>query len=280
MFVNCKLGCLALAGAGLVLTLSATPLHADDSALGVGSNHDYAGSHTNGLPVFGPDGIAPRANGATTNKFAASSCSNEWLETTVERRHWNDPILLTLTNALFTLRVTTNGHLAAWNCTNSPAPGNGWTEMLDTKLASNRLARVELQTIYNRKVNGFFYFRVWLNGTLSVNPQTWYAIEGTTQKRFGDLPAPSHSIIDDLAVTPPSIIIPHATRNVDAGLQLNLQGMPGLDHRVWAISDLSSALSWQVDSANLSGADGSWLFTDADADTDSYPRRFYRATPR
>jgi hypothetical protein len=277
MFVKCRLGCVTLAGAGLLLTLSSTPLRAEDSTLGVGSNHDYAGSYTNGFPIFGPDRFAPQAKGATNNKFAASRCSNVWLETIVERRYWTDPILLTLTNVQFTLRVTTNGHLAAWNCTNSPARGNGWTEMLDTKVGSAQYALVKLQAIYNRNVNGFFYFRVWLNGTLSVNPQTWYATEGTTQKKLGDLPAPGHSIIDDLAIAPPSISIPNATRNVDASLQLNLQGMPSLDHRVWAISDLSSALSWRVVSTNLSGADGSWLFTDSD--TDSYPGRFYRATP-
>jgi hypothetical protein len=277
MFVKCKLGCVALAGAGLLLTLSSTPLRADDSTLGVGSNHDSAGSYANGFPIFGPHTFARQANGATNNKFAASSCLNVWLETIVERRHWTDPILLTLTNVQFTLRVTTNGHLAAWNCTNSPGPGNGWTEMLDTKLGSAQFDRVKLQAIYNRNGNGFFYFRVWLNETLSVNPQTWYAIDSATQKQFGDLTAPSHSIIDDLAVTPPSIIIANATRNADAGLQLNLQGMPSLDHRVWASSDLSSALSWQVVATDIPGADGSWLFTDSD--TDSYPRRFYCDAP-
>jgi len=260
MFVKCRLRCVALAGAGLLLTLSPALLRADDSTLGVGSSGTSA----------------PQAKRATTNKFAASSCKNVWLETTVPRRYWTDPILLTLTNVQFTLCVTTNGHLAAWNCTNSPSPGDGWTEMLDTKLGSAKSARVELQAIYNRNVSGFFYFRVWLNGTLSVNPQTWYAIEGTTQKQFGDLPAPDNIIVDDLAVTPPSITIPNATRNVDAVSRLNLQGMQSLGHRDWAISDLSSTLPWLVVSSDHSRADASWLFTDSARD--SYPSRFYRVT--
>jgi hypothetical protein len=63
---------------------------------------------------------------------------------------------------------------------------------------------------------------------------------------------------------------------VDANLQLNLQGLSSLDHRVRAAGDLSSALSWNVVSTRLSGADASWLFTDSYSD--SYPGRFYRAT--
>jgi hypothetical protein len=258
MFVKCRLGCVALAGAGLLLMLSFTPLRANDSTLSVGSNHDFAGSYTS----------TPQGNDATTNKYPASSCSNVWLETIVERRSWTDPILLTLSNVQFTVCVTTNGHLAAWNCTNSPAPGYGWTEMPDTQLASAQFARVTLQAIYNRDVNGFYYFRVWLNGTLSENPQTWYATEGIAQKQFGNLPAPVHSIIDELVVTPLSIIIPNARRTVN--------DVTSLDNRVWATSDLSSPLSWQVVSTNLSGAVGSWLFTDSD--TISYPDRFSPAS--
>jgi hypothetical protein len=53
-------------------------------------------------------------------------------------------------------------------------------------------------------------------------------------------------------------------------------GMPSLDHRVWAASDLSSPASWQVISTNLSGPDGSWQITDTN--TAAQADRFYRAS--
>jgi len=249
---------------------------ADDSMMGVITNSDYTDSYTNGFPIFGPHTLALQINGAITNRFASSSDPNVWMDTIVEGRYWTDPIFLSLSNTQFALCVTTNGRLAAWNCTNPPALGNGWTEMLDTSLASNQFARLTVQAVYNRDVNGFFYFRVWLDGIPSVNPQTWYATADTAQNRFGDILAQGHFIMDDVVVTSPAIAISDIARNVNGSIQLSCQGMPSLDHRVWATGDLSSPLSWQVISTNLSGADGSWQFTDPN--TGVYQNRFYRAT--
>jgi hypothetical protein len=249
---------------------------ADDAMMGVVTNYDYSESYTNGFPIFGPHTLALQVVGAISNRFASSSFSNVWLDAIVEGRYWTDPILLTLSNAQFALCVTTNGHLAAWNCTNPPAPGNGWTEMLDTSLAPNQFARVTVQALYNRDANAFFYFRVWLDGAPSVNPQTWFATADPTQNHFGDLIAQGHFILDDLVVTSPAVTITHITRNADGSIRMSCQGMPSLTHRVWASGDLSSPVSWQVLSTNLSEADGSWQFTDQNAGV--YPERFYRAT--
>jgi hypothetical protein len=254
----------------------ATGWFADDSMMGVITNYDYADSYASGFPIYGPHTLALQVDGAITNRFASSRYSNVWMDTIVEGRYWTDPIFLTLSNTQFALCVTTNGHLAAWNCTNPPAPGNGWTEMPDTSLAANQFARVTVQAVYDRDVNGFFYFRVWLDGVPSLNPQTWYATADTSRNQFGDLLARGHFIMDDLVVTSPVITISGISRDVNGSIELNCQGMPSLEHRIWAASDLTSPSSWQVISTNLSGANGAWQFTDPNAS--GYPARFYRAT--
>ncbi len=255
---------------------NATGWFADDSMMGVVTNYDYTSSYTGGFPIFGPHQLEMQVDGAMTNRFAASSYSNVWVDTIVQGRIWSDPIFLVLSNTQFAICVTTNGHLAAWNCTNPPAAGNGWTEMPDTSLASNQFARLTVQAVYNRDANGFFYFRVWLNGTPSLNPQTWYATADATQNHFGDLLAQGHFVMDDLVVTSPAITISNITRNSDGSIGLSFVGMPSLNHRVWETGDLSSASSWQVLSTNLSGADGAWTFTDRA--TGGQSQRFYRAT--
>jgi hypothetical protein len=249
---------------------------ADDSMMGVITNYDYTESYTNGLPIFGPHTLELQVDGAITNRFASSSFSNVWLDTILEGRYWTDPIFLTLSNTQFALCVTTNGHLAAWNCTNPPAPGNGWTEMLDTSLSAGQFARVTVQAVFNRDANGFFYFRVWLDGVASVKPQTWFATADTTQNHFGNVIAQGHFIMDDLVVASPVITISDITRTENGGVQMSCQGMPSLNHRIWASGDLSSPLTWQVISTNLAGANGSWQFTDPGAG--GYRERFYRAT--
>lgn len=255
---------------------NASGWYADDSMMGVVTNFDYTNSYSGGFPIFGTHELELQVNGVLTNRFAASSYSNVWLDAIVEGRYWTDPIFLNLSNTQFALCVNTNGHLAVWNCTNAPAPGNGWTEMLDTSLASNQFARVTIQAVYNRDATGFFYFRVWLDGTPSVNPQTWYATADTTQNQFGDLVAQGHFVMDDVAVTSPSITISNITRDANGGIEMTWLGMPSLDHRVWATSDLSSPSSWQVIATNLSSADGSWQITDTNTAAHAY--RFYRAT--
>jgi hypothetical protein len=249
---------------------------ADDAMMGVITNYDYTEAYTNGFPIFGPHALALQVDGAVTNKFASSSYSNVWLDTIVEGRYWTDPIFLTLSNAQFALCVTTNGRLAVWNCTHPPALGNGWTEMGDTSLASNEFARVTVQALFNRDANGFFYFRVWLNGVPSVNPQTWYATADATQNQFGDLVAVGHFIMDDLVVTSPYLAISNVARNIDGSIEMTWLGLPSFNQRVWATSDLSSPSLWQVISTNLSGANGAWQITDTN--TAEYANRFYRAT--
>lgn len=248
---------------------------ADDSMMGIVTNASYTNTYSGGFPIFGPNQMALQVNGALTNTFAASSDSTVWLDAIVEGTYWTDPVFLTLSNTQFAVCVTTNGHLAVWNCTNPPVAGNGWTELQDTSLAPDQFARLTVQAAYNRDANGFFYFRVWLDGTPSVNPQTWYATADTTQNNFGNVLAQGWFVMDDLVVTLPVITLSNIVRNADSSVQFDCQGMPSLTHRVWATSQLSPA-SWQVISTNLSGPDGSWQVVDTNAG--GYASRFYRAT--
>lgn len=147
---------------------------------------------------------------------------------------------------------------------------------MDTSIASNQFFRVTVEADYTRDANGEFYYRIWVNGTPSANPKTWYAAADTTQNYFGDILAQGHFALDDLVVTAPTISLSNVTRNANGSVTLLCRGLPGLTHRVWATTNLSSSSSWQFISTNQAGADGSWQFTDTNAT--NYPSRFYRAS--
>jgi hypothetical protein len=184
--------------------------------------------------------------------------------------------MVTFSNAALAFCVTTNGHLAVWNCTNPPAAGNGWTELADTSIASNQFIRVTLEAAYNRDANSEFYFRVWLNGTPSASPRTWYAAADTNQNYLGDFVAKGRFALDDLVVTRPVIAITNVTHNSDGSVSLFCRGMPGLPHLMSVVTNLAQASSWPVISTNQAGADGSWRFTDTNLA--GFPVRFYRAS--
>ena len=233
-------------------------------------------TYTNTFPIPGPHEQVLQVDGAITNRFSLSTNTNVWVDMMVQGKYWTDPLPMTLSNAPFALCITTNGHLAVWNSTNSPALGNGWTELTDTTIGSNQFFRVTLEANYNRDANGEFYFRLWVNGTPSTNPRTWYATADTSQNYFGDVLAQGHFALDDLVVTMPVITCSNPTRSANGNINLYCRGMPGLTHQIWATTNLPQTSSWQPVSTNLAGSDGSWQFTDTNAT--NYPSRFYRAS--
>jgi hypothetical protein len=85
-----------------------------------------------------------------------------------------------------------------------------------------------------------------------------------------------HFALDDLVVNTSVVGVSSLTRNANGSVSLLFRGMPGLAHRVWATTNLSSPGSWQFISTNLAGPDGSWQFTDTNAA--GYSSRFYRAS--
>ena len=142
----------------------------DDTAMALITTNNYAYPGT--YPIPGADQLVLQVDGAVTNRFSASPNTNVLVDMMVQARYWTDPVMLNLSNTPFALCVTTNGHLAVWNCTNPPALGNAWTELLDTTIASNQFIRVTVDASYIRDANGEFYYRVWVNGAPSTVPQT------------------------------------------------------------------------------------------------------------
>lgn len=248
----------------------------EDPQMAVVVTNDYSNSYAGVFPIPGPQQLVLQVDGAVTNRFSPSTYSNVWMDLIVQGRYWTDPILLTLSNTPFAFCVTTNGHLAVWNCTNPPARGNGWTELLNTSIASNQFIRVTIQAVYNRDESGEFYYRVWANGVPSTNPQTWYAAADTNENWFGDVLAEGRFTLDDLVVTVPAITISNIYRNADGSVALSCYGMPGLPHRIWATTNPAQASSWQTLATPVAGANGSFQFTDTG--TPAYPSRFYRAS--
>lgn len=248
--------------------------YAQDAMMGVVVTNAYV--YTNLFPIPGTHQLALQVDGAVTNRFRPSPNADVWLDLMVQAKYWTDPIQLALTNTPFALCLATNGHLAVWNCTNPPAIGNGWTELTDTSIASNQFFRFTVEADYNRDANGYFYFRVLVNGVPSVSPQAWYATADTNENYFGDVLAQGRFALDDLVVTEPVIAFTGLTRNANGSVSLFCQGMPGLTHRISAAAELSAPAAWQIITTNQAGADGSWQFTDTNAP--NYPMRFYRAS--
>ncbi len=246
----------------------------EDSQMAIVMTNSYTNSYTGFFPIPSPQGQVLQVDGAVTNRFSPSTNPNVWVDFIMEAKYWTDPILPTPTNTPFALCITTNGQLAVWNCTNPPAPGSGWTSLADTSIASNQFVRVTIEADYNRDINGEFYYRLWLNGTPSLNPQTWYAAANTNENYFGDFVAQGRFALGDLVVTEPVISIDNIAENA-TGVTLSCEGMPGLPHRVWATTNLPQFF-WLPISTNIADANGAWQFTDTN--TATYSTRFYRAS--
>jgi hypothetical protein len=245
----------------------------EDSQMAVIATNNYAASYAGIFPIPGPHQLLLQVDGSVTNWFSPAADSNVWVDFIMEGKYWTDPLLTVLSNTPFALCVTTNGHLAAWNCTNPPLPGNGWTELQDTSIASGQFVRVTLEADYSRDSNAEFYYRVFLNGAPSQKPETWYATADTNQNYFGDFLAQGRFALDDLVVATPTVFITAVTKPSSNSVSLRCRGMPGLSHRVWTTTSLTEP-SWQPISTNVAGADGSWQVMD----TLTGPSRFYRAT--
>jgi hypothetical protein len=256
---------------------------AEDSAMAIVTTNNFTNTYTGTFPILGPDQYVLQVAGAVTNRFSPSSYTNIWADMIVQAQYWTDPLMLSPSNTPFAFCVATNGHLAVWNCTNISAASNGWTELLDTFISSsNEYARVTIEAAYNRDANNEFYYRVWVNGIASTNPQTWYAAADTNQNYFGDIVAQGNFALDDFVVTgvnpfaPPSVVVSAIARNPDGSITLQFSGVPNMTHRVLAASSLTPPVVWSPISTNVAGAYGAWQFTDTNIS--GVPLRFYRAS--
>ena len=201
---------------------------AEDSQMAVVMTNSYTNGYTGSFPILGPHQQVLQVSGAVTNRFSPSADGNVWVDFVMQGRFWTDPLMLAPSNATLALCITTNGHLAVWNCTNPPAVGNGWTELQDTSIASNQFTRVTIEADYDRDANGQFHFRFFVTGIASVNPQTWYTAADTNQNYLGELVAQGDFALDDLVVTVPTLTISNITHNADGSATLHCAGMPAL----------------------------------------------------
>ncbi len=166
-----------------------------NAAVVIVTNYPYSGTY----PISGPRQQALNINGTVTNLFLPSFYTNVWVDLIVQASPLAGPPPV-LTNASFAVCVTTNGNLAVWNCTNPPAAGNGWTELLDVPVAAGQFIRLTIQADYAPDTNGIFYYSVWVNGVASTNPAAHYAAAGSSQPWFGQLVASGNFLMDDLVV--------------------------------------------------------------------------------
>lgn len=250
--------------------------YAEDSQMAIVTTNNYTNTYSGVFPIPGPHQLVLQVDGAVTNRFSPSTDEDVLVDMILEGQYWTDPLMVTFTNAAIAWCVTTNGHLAVWNCTNPPSGGNGWTELADTSIVSNQYVRVTMEADYNRDINNEFYYRFWVNSAPSTSPRTWYAAADTNQNYFGDLVAQGRFALDDLVVTVPAMVLTNIQHNPDGSVSLSGRGLPGLPHYLSATTNLSQSSSWQFVSTNMAGADGSLQFKDATAS--NYPSRFYRAS--
>ena len=174
---------------------------ADTSAMAVVATNNYTNSYNGTFPMPGPHQKVLQITGAATNRFCPSFYTNVWVDLILECKHWANsalPTADTVTNSQFALCITTNRHLAVWNCTNAATHANGWTELLDTDVASGQYCRLTIQAEY--QTNGAFCHSVWLNGIASTNPLPRYTTADASQPWFASLVAQGSFSMDDLVV--------------------------------------------------------------------------------
>ena len=248
---------------------------ADDSGMGLVATNNEISGFPGVFPIDGPQGLVLQVDGAVTNEFAPSACPDVWWDMMVQAQYWTDLNWVALSNTPYAFGVTTNGHLAVWNCTNASSAENGWTELIDTTLASNQFVRVTVEANYRRDATGEFYFRTFVNGLASTNPQTWYAAADTNLASFGGWVAQGRFALGDLVASMPAIAISNLVRSASGTTTFFCGGLPGFAHRVWGTTALAPA-AWQPLVTNVAGADGTWRFSDTNGMTQ--PVRFYRAS--
>jgi hypothetical protein len=98
----------------------------------------------------------------------------------------------------FAFGVTSNRHIKVWH--GQIGGTNRWTELTGTDVASNAFARVTVQADYTRNLQGWFGFRLWLDGAAVTQPTNWFATASTNRSFFSSAAFVGTGQIDDLVV--------------------------------------------------------------------------------
>ena len=241
--------------------------------MGVVTTNDYTHSYAGAFPIPGPHQMALRVDGRVANTFTASSHTNVWVDMVLESKHWTNsalPSASVMSNAQFALCITTNRHVAVWNCPSPPAPACAWTELLDTDAPADSYVRVTVEMAYVRDATNYFHYRVWVNESPSVSPKTWYAAANTNWNSLRKITAEGLFHMDDLTVqtatpfAPVSIvasslgygsILPAGTIEVPYGSTASFTNIPSTWYHVGSVT---------VDGANR-GAPPVYTFTNVTA---------------
>lgn len=236
-----------------------------NAAVVVATNYPYSGTY----PISGPRQQALSINGTVTNLFLPSFYTNVWVDLIVQASPLAGPPP-GLTNASFAVCVTTNGKLAVWNCTNPPAPGNGWTELQDVPSLAGQFFRLTVGVNYKPDANGLFYYSVYVNGVASTNPAVWYAAADSSQPWFGQLAASGNFMMDDLVVGTNKSFYALQTSVAGYGGSITPAGpiivAPGsTDTLTIAPSNWYACAFATVDGTNL-GAPATYTFTNVQSD--------------
>jgi hypothetical protein len=235
------------------------------AAVVIATNYPYSGAY----PIPGPHQSALSINGTVTNLFLPSFYTNLWVDLIVQA---NPPTVppAAPTNASFAVCVTTNGYLAVWNRTNSPAAGNGWTELLDAPNATGQFLRLTVQADYAPDTNGLFYYSVWVNGVPSTHPAARYAAADASQPWFGQLVASGIFLMDDLVVGTHKSYYALVASSAGYGGSISPAGpvivAPGSTNTfLMAASNWYNLASVTVDGASV-GTPGAYTFTNVQSD--------------
>ena len=173
------------------------------SPMGVVTTTLYASTYTGAFPLPGTHLKTFRIDGLVTNTFIATSCSNVWVDMILESKSWTNstpPSESMLTHAQFALCITTNHHVAVWNCLAPPSPTCAWTELLDTTVPEDSYVRVTVEMDYVRDTTNYFHYRLWVNEVASVTPKIWYAAAKTNWNSLNRITCEGLFHLDDLSV--------------------------------------------------------------------------------
>ena len=157
-----------------------------------------------------------------------------------------------------------------WNCTNPPASGNGWTELLDAPVAANQFFRLTIEANYTPDTNGIFYYNVWVNGIPSASPAARYAAADSSQPWFGQIVASGNFLLDDLVVGTNKSFYALEASSTGYGGSISPVGpvivTPGsVTSFTMTASNWYSLASVTVDGGNI-GVPGAYTFADVQED--------------
>jgi hypothetical protein len=236
-----------------------------DAAVVIATNYPYGGTY----PISGPQQQALSINGTVTNLFLPSFYTNVWVDLIVQASPLAGPPPVPA-SASFAVCVTTNGNLAVWNCTNPPATGNGWTELLDAPAATGQFMRLTVQANYAPDPNGIFYYSVWVNGLPSTNPAARYAAADSSQPWFGQLVASGNFLMDDLVAGINKSFYALVASSTGYGGSISPSGpvivTPGATNTfMMTASNWYNLASVTVDGASF-GTPGAYTFTNVQSD--------------